>query len=67
MCPISSELLQKRRILFFQNFKEFQTRRDNSRLSGMITDQLKFYNVDNSSSSCFYVYNGIATLKIRDK
>ena len=33
----------------------------------MITDQLSFYNVDNSSSSCFYVYNGIATLEIRDK
>ena len=61
----SSELLQKRRILFFfQNLKEFQTRRDNSPLSGMITDQLNFYNVDNrdSSSCCFFVYNGIAAL-----
>ena len=51
-----SELLQKRRILFFcQHLKEFQTRPDNSPLSGMITDQFNFYNVDkHDSSSCFF-------------
>ena len=35
----------------------------------MITDQLIFYNVDkhDSSSSSFYVYNGMAALWIQDK
>ena len=51
-----------------QNLKEFQTPCGNSPLSGMITDQLNFCNVDkHSNRSCFYVNNGTATLWIRDQ
>ena len=35
----------------FPNLKEFQRPRENSLLSGMITDQLKFCNVDKHNSS----------------
>ena len=65
----SRELSKKRRGLLSQNLKAFQTPLENSILLGMITDQLDFYNVDqhDSSSCCFYVYNDMAILWIRDK
>ena len=68
-CMLSWVVKETKSSFFLQNLKEFQTPRENNLLSGMITDQLNFYNIDKhkSSSCCFYVYNSMASLWIRDK